>query len=233
MKCCKEHKESCPALIKGTFDTDTDSKSCLQTSKSNTTEGTEMKSEYVSSDALSADPIENAIRRRKMLDDNESDDDSVDEHGWGITKEMMDRLDNSKWLRKELADGGLRQMIATIDNADWEKEVEKKKRKRNQINQIHELTPRETALERAKYSNPKFANFVDKLLLTAGVLVENKKGADDDVDIASLLTNCIDSNNLSLASIPCKRKLNIEKKDDDENDSFSSSDNESDAHSET
>lgn len=232
MKCCKEHKESCPALIKGCVGTDTDSdaKSCLQSGKSNTIEGTEIKSEYVSCDALSADPIKNAIRRRSMLDDYESDDDSVDEHGWGITKEMMDRLDNSEWLRKELADGGLRQMIATIDNADWEKKVEEKKRKRNQINQIHELTPRETALERAKYSNPKFAKFVDKLLLTAGVLVENKKVADDDVNIASLLSNCIDSNNLTLASIPCKRKLNIEKKD--ENDSFSSSDNESDTNSE-
>merc|ERR1712154_403685 len=67
--------------------------------------------------------------------------------------------------------------------------------------------PREAALERAKHSNPKFARFMDKLLLIAGALVDNEKVEDDIV--ATLLGSCNDigSRNLTLVSIPCKRKL--------------------------
>lgn len=166
-----------------------------------------------------------------MLDDRESDDDSIDEHGWRISKEMMDRLDNSSWLRKELADGGLRQIIATIDTAPLEKADVKRKRKKFQIGQIQELTPREAALERAKYTNPKFAKFLNKLMLTAGVLVDH---GNSDTNIAAFLSNNVDSSNLALVSLPSKRQLKLEKKDDNiASDSSSSSDNESDIESET
>ena len=43
-----------------------------------------------------------------MLDD---DDDSDCEEGFRITSDMMSRLDNSSWLKKELSDGGLRQIL--------------------------------------------------------------------------------------------------------------------------
>ena len=53
-------------------------------------------------------------------DDNETDDSGLDELGWRITREMMDRVDSSDWLRSELGDGGLRPMIFEIDEANLE-----------------------------------------------------------------------------------------------------------------
>lgn len=97
--------------------------------------------------------------------------------------------------------------------------MKRKKRKHFRIDQPQELTQNEAALERAKHSNPKFAKFIDRLLLTAGVLVDNKK-VDDDI-VSALLGNDIDSSILTLASIPCKRKLNIMKQSDNSTDSNS------------
>ena len=44
----------------------------------------------------------------------------LDEPGWRITREMMDHVDSSDWLRSELGDGGLRRMIFEINEADLE-----------------------------------------------------------------------------------------------------------------
>ena len=49
---------------------------------------------------------------------NETDDLDLDEPGWRITREMMDRVDSSDWLRLELGYGGLRRMIFEINEAD-------------------------------------------------------------------------------------------------------------------
>ena len=53
-------------------------------------------------------------------DDDETDDSGIDEPGWRITREMMDCVDSSDWLRSELGDGSLRRMIFEIDEADLE-----------------------------------------------------------------------------------------------------------------
>ena len=68
------------------------------------------------------------MRRRRILgggggsDDDDGDDETdnsdLDEPGWRITREMMDRVDLSDWLRSELGDGGLRCMILEINAAD-------------------------------------------------------------------------------------------------------------------
>ena len=52
--------------------------------------------------------------------DDETDDSDLDEPGWRITREMMDRMDLSDWLRSELGGGGLRRVIFEIDKADLE-----------------------------------------------------------------------------------------------------------------
>ena len=49
---------------------------------------------------------------------DETDDSDLDEPGWRITREMMDCVDSSDWLRSELGDGGLRRMILEINEAD-------------------------------------------------------------------------------------------------------------------
>ena len=43
--------------------------------------------------------------------DNEMDDSDLDEPGWRITRDMVDRVDSSDWMRSELGDGGLWRMI--------------------------------------------------------------------------------------------------------------------------
>lgn len=183
-------------------------------------------SNYLPSDALNIDPIENARKRRAMLDGSDSEDDSIDEHGWRITKEMMEAMDNSSWLRKELSDGGLRQMIAEIDNADWESKNEPNRNQRRRINQAEIFSPRETALERTKYTNEKFAKFVDKLMLTAGVLVEKEPDPEINAkNFAALISGDIDPNNLALVSVPSRRKPKLET---DNSSSSSSSSNDSD-----
>ena len=70
------------------------------------------------------------MRRRRRLGggggsndddgDNETDDSDLDELGWRITREMVDCMDSSDWLRSELGDGGLRRMIFEIGKADLE-----------------------------------------------------------------------------------------------------------------
>ena len=55
-----------------------------------------------------------------VFDDDETDDLDLDEPGWCMTREMMDRVDLLDWLRSELGGGGLRHMIFEIDEADHE-----------------------------------------------------------------------------------------------------------------
>ena len=69
------------------------------------------------------------VRRRRSkrndYDDDDENDSHDDEPGWNITSEMKARIQQSSWLRKELQDGGLRQLIDTIDAAsDAEEEEE-------------------------------------------------------------------------------------------------------------
>ena len=52
--------------------------------------------------------------------DDKTEDSDLDEPGWSITREMMDRVDSSDWLRSELGGGGLRRMICEIDEAHLE-----------------------------------------------------------------------------------------------------------------
>ena len=49
------------------------------------------KSKYLPSDALTADPLENAVKRRRMLDEDDSGSDD-EGPGWRLTREMMDRI---------------------------------------------------------------------------------------------------------------------------------------------
>jgi len=122
-----------------------------------------------------------------MLDDD--DDSDCDEEGFRISSDMMSRLDDSEWLKKELSDGGLRQMICEIDSADDKMasqslSVGHRNKRRNSS-----ISPREIALEKSKILNPKFSKFVDKMLFTAGVLVTDNLVAlqHDDEDTEHMM----------------------------------------------
>jgi len=105
---------------------------------------------------------------------------------------MMSRLDNSSWLKKELSDGGLRQIQCDIDSAGTEEEESEHRRQDNHKNgkrRRMDADPREVALERSKILNPKFSRFVDRLLLEAGVLVSDHPPGlqPDDGDMEHLM----------------------------------------------
>jgi hypothetical protein len=109
------------------------------------------------------DPNQNALHRRTQLEENDEDD--VDE-GWKITRDMMDSMNQSTWLKRELEDGGLRQMIYEIDSAS------------NKLNPSG-ITDQEDALQKFKCKYPHFRGFVDKLLVTCDVLERQDTSAED------------------------------------------------------
>ena len=126
-------------------------------------------------------------RVRRTDSDNEGNDDSNDdEPGWNITSEMKERIRQSTWLRKELQDGGLRQLIDEIDAASEEEEEEtsdvhrrgKWTHTKNKNPNVTPISARELALARAKHSHPKFASFTDQVLLLAGVLQPSNDGGE-------------------------------------------------------
>lgn len=185
VKCCKDHKVTCIPRIQRNVDIDNQtSGESHRNSVVASFNGTRTVSKYLAAEELTQDPLLNSVKRKKMLRENEDD---PEDEGWRITQEMMDRIDKSEWLRKELADGGLRQIIAQIDNADDDYYEETTSRKRNGQqgkrkkllggvkDYEHEPSPRELELMKAKRLNPNFANFIDRLMLIAGVLVESDK----------------------------------------------------------
>ena len=130
-------------------------------------------------------------KHKRRKDDNDEDYD--DEPGWNITPQMKELLHDSTWLRSTLqTEVGLRQLIHDIDGAsdievddddddddttatatatggDGHKYIKK------QRNKDEDISPRIVALARAKYTHPKFAYFIDKLLVTAGVLQQQQQ----------------------------------------------------------
>lgn len=145
---------------------------------------------------LPAAAFKQSSLRKKRVGRSDSDDDDDDQPGWNITPEMKQLIQRSDWLRKELQDGGLRHLIEQIDAASDEEEEDEhhlngdesrsnnnKRRKKNwgmngqsNMNGNIAVSPRELALARTKHSHPKFAAFMDRLLLTAGVLAESGGG---------------------------------------------------------
>ena len=150
---------------------------------------------------LPSNPDGQQASRRRRRTSQDSHDSNDDEPGWNITEEMKIRLRGSSWLKNELRDGGLRQLIERIDGAsddDGDKNgSERQMQMRVQRNRGVSVSSRELELARTRHSHPKFASFIDKFLLTAGVL----QPADDKKSegIESLLE---EPGQLVLAPIP-------------------------------
>ena len=146
-------------------------------------------SNYLPRRELAAQPP----RRRRRPPPTTSGDDGDshdDEPGWNVTPEMRKRLRESTWLHEELRDGGLRQLIGRIDAASDVEEPEREEGRRRGDRKGRRggepganISPRELELARTRRSHRKFASFVDRLMLTAGVLqaAGGRDGERDDV----------------------------------------------------
>ena len=130
-------------------------------------------------------------KKKRMRRSNDDDDSDNDEPGWNITEDMKQMIQHSEWLRKELEDGGLRHLIEQIDAAsDVEEDGDdcnSNRRKNwgrhtNKNGNHGDISKRVLTLARTKHSHPKFATFVDRLLLTAGVLTDGG-GRDGEANL--------------------------------------------------
>lgn len=171
--------------------------------------------------------MENSVKRRQELE--EEDDDELDE-GWKITKEMMDVMDKSTWLKQELQDGGLRQIIAQIDAES------------NRVTNSGK-TSQEEALEKAKSKYKPFEGFVDKLLVITGILEREETEEKEEME-DWLERDSDDLGPLALKPVPRKIPMKLpavlddsdesvvdsssEDSDDGSSDSDSSEDDDSD-----
>jgi len=168
-----------------------------------------VKSKYLPSDTLLRDPLKNAIQRRQQA--SEEDEDLAE--GWKITEEMMDKMDNCDWLRTELEDGGLRQIIHQVCEAS------------NTV--AHgQKTHQELALEQAKANYPNFDRFMDKLLVLTGVL--ERQETEDDLTLKEWLELNEEEALGPLALVPLPRKQRTLVVPQDAADDSSSSSDDSD-----
>ncbi len=181
MQCSKDHKtKHCPATVNAS--------ETAATEGAATASNIDLQSQYLPSKVLKH--VLTPRKRTRRTESDDASDSQDDEPGWNITPEMKKKLQQSTWLRKELQDGGLRHLIGMIDAAsdddeeEGEEEVDeggsKPKYQRYKSNRGNNgsnssISPRVLALARTKHSHPKFAAFIDQMMLTAGVLTH----ADD------------------------------------------------------
>ena len=144
--CCKAHKEACSPNL-------TNAAAAATTNKINTDF---QRSKYYLPTSRENDdsllrPIKKYGKRPSSMEEQQEE-----EELWHITEDMKQTLNNSQWLRKELSDGGLRQLIAEIDSSG-KSSIE-----------------RSEALHDAICKNSNFRGFVDQLLITTGVIVKEE-----------------------------------------------------------
>ncbi len=119
--------------------------------------------------------ITSSIRRDNInaRHHEEDDDDDLDED-WKITAAMKESVNRCDWLKRELQDSGLRQLITQTVAA-------------SRIVQRNGKTEQENVLDNNKTTNPMFANFCDKLLVVSGILERQDEGPHNDNDLEDWL----------------------------------------------
>ena len=233
VQCSKDHKANhCPATKTTKSDVEKIDAANTNVSSSTAAAAATEQSKYLPQKEL----LKTKRKRIRRTDHNDDEDSDDDEPGWQITSEMKRRIYNSTWIRNELQDGGLRQLIESIDAASDKEEDEagngdnKHQYKQQRYhhhrgnlqknNTAAKISPRELALARTKHSHPKFSAFIDEMLLTAGVLQRNN-GVDDGnrEGDKSLLSNILDGGDrkhLVLAPVPRRKGSDgLNKSEDD------------------
>jgi hypothetical protein len=129
-------------------------------------------------------------------------DEDLDE-GWKITKHMMDEMDKSDWLRKELQDGGLRQLIHEVYGSS-----------RNVIrsggNSASATTYQEEALANLQSQYPNFRIFLEKLKVMTGILERQQVNEEEEEDLSSWLEYTRTSDDvgpLALKPLPSRQEF--------------------------
>lgn len=190
--CCRRHKEDICGVVAPSSDHVTTNNDAIKSS------GDVRKSKYLSSHELrqlqvrkeqqqNSSPKEsheqNHLDRSNCRDskisddekDDEDDEDDPDEDGWNITESMMDALQESEWLRKELQDTGLQHMIQQITSAS-NRVVGKRPARggrghpESAFSMACRETGQESVLTQQMESHAMFRQFIHKMLVVSGVL---------------------------------------------------------------
>jgi hypothetical protein len=107
---------------------------------------------------------------QKKLNDDAQDDDDLGP-GWKLTDDMIQKMTRSSWLRDELADSGLQQLIMKIVSSSTNIVNDNRRgyASSGQHFSRNFTTYREQLLSDIKLQYPQFQMFVGKLLYLAGV----------------------------------------------------------------
>jgi hypothetical protein len=132
-----------------------------------------------------------------------------------MTDGMVQLMQRSGWLRTELQDSGLRQLLIEIATA-------------SNICGPNKQTHQEQALQKAKLDYPHFKRFIDKLLVLTTVLERQRE--DTEIHLADWLSNetAKDAHPLILKPIAGRPKIRVDAKEKEEKDADETDDSGSD-----
>lgn len=176
--CCRQHKTICPGK-----EDDSSSKAIATTGDAATTavEKTKPGANQATSTTNIPTVLDSAAVNDSASSDDEDDDSSL-EDGWEITESMKVALRNSMWLRHELRDGGLRDMIASVVKSRKTLKRYETEQRSQSYRPRHRYASAPTkphhpheVLAAQKSENRHFRVFTDKLLVLADVL-ERQEG---------------------------------------------------------
>jgi zinc finger HIT domain-containing protein 3 len=165
-----------------------------------------IKSKY-RSDILATATVD--VRKREKSSRIDDDSSSNLPEGWKITDEMKEQIDTSVWIQCELADAGLRQCLVDIYHARIVGGGGDVRKRRGPLLQHHRAAAQQETnqeikcLEQIKAANPAFRNFMDKLLVVAGVL--ERQGEDVSVALDQWLSSSEERNPLFLKPLERRR----------------------------
>ena len=161
--CCRKHKEELCSIV-----TTNTTHVCKEGENSDDTVQRNLYSKYLTKSEL--EQIEDETKldwndlQKRLHNDAQADEDLGP--GWKMTENMLSIMRNSKWLREELADTGLQQLIVKIVSSS--KNLVKTNRRGYSTSHqqfcTNETTYREQMLSNIKLQYPQFQLFLDKLL---------------------------------------------------------------------
>jgi hypothetical protein len=177
--CCRQHKTVCPGKDNGGPTTAT-------TTTTTTIPGaTTAAASSINFTIVNNNTINHGNDNDSEEEYDDDDDDSLEE-GFKITEDMKNALRKSTWLRNELQDGGLRDMISSVVRS--EKKFKKSQNNNNNRNRNHKFSDNNRKQQQQQHcphphdelaakrqDNQNFDVFVDKLLVLGDVL-ERRQG---------------------------------------------------------
>jgi zinc finger HIT domain-containing protein 3 len=169
--CCRKHKgDLCLAVVDSTKSF-IDNETSIDTSQ-NDGQHINFRSKYISDVDLTK-CRDGAPMSLTELQKNITDDSCIDaelDPEWKLTNEMILSMKRSTWLREELSDVGLQQLIIKILSSS-NNLISSNRSHRYNSSQSQQNTNsyREEMLLHTKSMYPQFQNFVDKLLYLTGI----------------------------------------------------------------